>query len=110
DAVPILARSVALHAVGSRARLDRISNVIGAARILLVLDNFEHVLGAEPQIAELLLLCPALKVLITSRTALRSRWEHEYPVLPLAVPDKNSQTTLETLAQVPSVALFIQRA
>ena len=110
DVVPILARSLGLHDIGSRARLDRISNLISTARTLLVLDNFEHILGAEPQIAELLLVCPALKVLVTSRTALRSRWEHEYPVLPLALPDANSKATIETLTEVPAVALFIQRA
>lgn len=55
--------------------------------LLLVLDNFDHVLGAAPLVAELLAGCPGLRVLVTSRIPLRLRCEHRVPVPPLGVPD-----------------------
>jgi predicted ATPase/DNA-binding CsgD family transcriptional regulator len=81
--------------------------------LLLVLDNFEHVSSAAHEIEEVLLACPQIKVLITSRVALHILGEHEFPVLPLLLPD------LRTLSQVPTgdipdcyaaIALFMQRA
>jgi predicted ATPase len=57
--------------------------------MLLVLDNFEHLLAAAAEVAELLSACPNLVMLATSRTPLRVRGEHEYPVQPLPVPDLN---------------------
>jgi predicted ATPase/DNA-binding CsgD family transcriptional regulator len=78
--------------------------------LLLFLDNFEHLMTAAPQIAQLLGMCPRLKVLVTSRAALRISGEHEYPVAPLSLPDLKSTPDLELLAQVPAVALFMQRA
>jgi predicted ATPase len=77
--------------------------------MLLLLDNFEQIVAAGPLVAELLSACPRLKTLVTSRAALHLRWEREFPVPPLAVPDLD-QTTPELLAQSPSVDLFIQRA
>jgi predicted ATPase/DNA-binding SARP family transcriptional activator len=67
-----------------------------AKRLLLILDNFEHVLAAAPLIAELLAACPALMVLVTSRAALAIRAEQQF--------------TLEPLADADAVQLFLQRA
>ena len=58
--------------------------------LLLVLDNFEHLLSAAPLVADLLSACPRLKVLATSRSALRVRGEREYHVQPLGVPNINN--------------------
>ena len=80
------------------------------APMLLVLDNFEHLLQAAPTVAELLAMAPNLKILVTSRAALHVYGEHEFPVPPLALPDSRSQPTVETLSQCPAVALFVQRA
>jgi predicted ATPase len=52
-----------------------------------VLDNFEQVLAAGIDVAELLGACPRITALVTSRAALRLRWEHEFAVPPLALPD-----------------------
>ncbi|HEX6655801.1 MAG TPA: LuxR C-terminal-related transcriptional regulator [Candidatus Limnocylindria bacterium] len=79
-------------------------------QLLVVLDNFEQVLAAAPQLAELLAACPGLKLLVTSRTRLRLRWEHIVPLLPLAVADPEMPPTVENLAAVPAVALFVERA
>ncbi|PYX28432.1 MAG: hypothetical protein DMG77_15680 [Acidobacteria bacterium] len=80
------------------------------APMLLVLDNFEHLVQAVPTVAELLVLGPNLKIMVTSRAALRVYGEHEFPVPPLALPDSRSTRPVEVLSQYPAVALFVQRA
>ncbi|MCC6314903.1 MAG: protein kinase, partial [Thermomicrobiales bacterium] len=88
---------------------DLIARIRGD-RLLLVLDSFEHLLAAAPLVAELLLACPRLTVLVTSRRRLRLSGEHEFPVPPLAVPNPDDLSTVERLADVPSVRLFVDRA
>ena len=78
--------------------------------VLLVLDNFEHVLPAAALVAELLAGCPHLNVLITSRTVLHLRGEHDLALAPLALPDLTHLPPPTTLAGVPAVALFLARA
>jgi predicted ATPase/transcriptional regulator with XRE-family HTH domain len=78
--------------------------------ILLVLDNFEHVLRAAPLISDLLVAARHLKVLVTSRAVLRLYGEHEFEVPPLALPDLKRLPPPAELAQAPAVALFIERA
>ena len=77
---------------------------------LLVLDNFEQVIAAASLVADLLAACPQLKVLATSRSALRLRAEHEYAVAPLAVPGTASQVPAAGLHEYAAVELFVQRA
>src|SRR5207253_9329104 len=79
------------------------------APMLLLLDNFEHLVQAAPTVAELLVMGPNLKILVTSRAALHVYGEHEFPVPPLAMPDSRSMPPVELL-QYPAVALFVQRA
>jgi predicted ATPase/DNA-binding XRE family transcriptional regulator len=83
---------------------------LGERQVLVVLDNFEQVLAAAVQLASLLAACPGLKLLVTSRARLRLRWEHTLPLAPLAVPAAEEPQTLETLAAIPAVALFVDRA
>ncbi|MGH7519539.1 MAG: tetratricopeptide repeat protein [Gemmatimonadales bacterium] len=78
--------------------------------LLLILDNFEQVLPAAPDVAGLLAACPRLKVLATSRAALRLSAEHEFPVPPLAHPDPDRLPPSDALAAYPAVALFVDRA
>ena len=78
--------------------------------ILLLLDNFEHLIQAAPMVAGFLAMGPNLKILVTSRSALRVYGEHEFPVPPLAMPDSLSKPSLEVLSQFPAVALFVERA
>jgi predicted ATPase/predicted Ser/Thr protein kinase len=80
------------------------------APMLLLLDNFEHLIQASPVVAELLATAPNLKILVTSRAALHVYGEHEFPVPPLALPDSKSMPSLEALSKCPAVALFVQRA
>jgi predicted ATPase/DNA-binding XRE family transcriptional regulator len=76
---------------------------------LLVLDNFEHVLDAAAEVAGLLTACPGLTVLVTSRAPIRVRVEQEYPLRPLTLPDLSQIPTLEEVASVSSVRLFLER-
>src|SRR5207248_4117916 len=78
--------------------------------LLLLLDNFEQVVAAAPQLANLLAFCPQLHVLVTSRAVLRIQGEYEFMVSPLAVPDLQQLPTNEELAQIATVSLFLQRA
>jgi predicted ATPase len=80
------------------------------APILLLLDNFEHLIQAAPMVARLLAIGPNLKILVTSRAALHVYGEHEFPVPPLALPDALAMPPIEVLAQYPAVALFVARA
>ena len=80
------------------------------APLLLLLDNFEHLMPAAPTVAELLAIGPNLKIMVTSRAALHLYGEHEFPVLPLAMPDALALPPLEALSQYSAVALFVQRA
>jgi predicted ATPase len=79
---------------------------------LLVLDNFEQVAKAAPDLTELLTACPQVKILVTSRAALHIQGEHEVVVPPLGLPEREHIELLECTALVhyPAIALFLQRA
>ncbi|MEZ4668564.1 MAG: LuxR C-terminal-related transcriptional regulator [Anaerolineae bacterium] len=77
--------------------------------ILLILDNFEHLLVAAPEVSELLAAAPHLKVMATSREPLHLYGEHEYAVPPLDLPDFNHLNP-RALADCESTALFMQHA
>jgi predicted ATPase len=76
---------------------------------LLVLDNFEHVVAAVSDAIQLISASDQLKVIVTSRAALRAYGEYEYPVPPLALPDR-TMASAGILASSPAVALFLERA
>ena len=95
---------------GTRSPLEALVEYLRERRSLLLLDNFEQVVDAAPQVAALLDQCPRLQVLVTSRQVLRLQAEREYPVAPLDVPAEDTAAA-RVLAQVPSaVQLFVQRA
>src|SRR5215813_3387733 len=77
---------------------------------LLVLDNFEQVLPAARDVLELLIACPRTKALVTSRAAINVRGERSFPLAPLALPAPAQLDSLDVLLQVPTVALFVDRA
>jgi class 3 adenylate cyclase len=86
---------------------EAIERFLSPKRSLLVLDNFEHLLPAAPLVSELLATCGALKVLATSRAALRLRPERRSRVEPLALPA--SDDPAEVVASA-AAALFLERA
>jgi predicted ATPase/transcriptional regulator with XRE-family HTH domain len=79
-------------------------------QVLLVPDNFEHVVEAATEVAILIESCPNLTMLATSRAPLRTRGEQEYPIPPLRVPERSLAPDLEAVARAPAVELFVQRA
>ncbi|MBI3241513.1 MAG: hypothetical protein HYZ49_04380 [Chloroflexi bacterium] len=105
--MPTVAQSLGLWQSGEAAPLERLKLHLFGQQ-LLVLDNFEQVLAAAPHLAELLIACPELKVLVTSRSLLRLTGEHEFAVPPLPIPTLNSP--ISNLQSFPSVQLFLTRA
>ena len=110
-----------------RPAIDTIREGLQARHVLLVLDNFEHVTPAADQVGALVRHLPQLKILVTSRVALRLTGEREYPVPPLSLPgngsgprprahvsSSNGQGTtdhaIEDLISHAAVALFVDRA
>ena len=100
----------------SRPLLEQIKIVLHDLSILLILDNFEQVMTARSIIADLLLACPQLKVLVTSRVMLHLRAEHLFDVPSLPLPDQKLLSHLEYLPDMTklfdyaAIALFVQRA
>jgi predicted ATPase/transcriptional regulator with XRE-family HTH domain len=89
-------QALGLAEAGDGSALEVVAAHCQDRHVLLLLDNFEHVLASGPELVELLDRCPDLQALVTSRTALRVRLEHDFAVPPLR--------------SAPSVALFVERA
>lgn len=112
---PALVPTAVAQALGITERTGQscvaaLTEALHARRLLLVLDNFEHVLATAPLVARLLANAPGLVVIVTSRAALRIGGEHEVLVPPLALPPLDPLPELEELALSPAVQLFIARA
>jgi predicted ATPase/class 3 adenylate cyclase len=107
---PAIAGVLEVKESAGHSLTDALRHYLSEKRVLLVLDNFEHVISASTQVSRLLAACPDLKVLVTSRVPLRLSGEHEYPVPPLALPDPKHLPPLEQLTQYEAVRLFIERA
>jgi predicted ATPase/class 3 adenylate cyclase len=105
-----VAETLGVKETGDQPLKEILKDYLHERRLLLVLDNFEQVLGAAPTVTELLTAAPGLKVLATSRTPLRLYGEKEYAVPPLSVPDVRHLPDLKTLSQYEAVRLFIERA
>src|SRR5258708_3470430 len=108
--VPTIAEALVIREESGQALLERLVEHLRQRQLLLLLDNFEQVVSAAEQVAALLIACPHLKVLVTSREVLHVRAEHEFPVLPLAVPDPDHLPDLAALSHQAAVALFLQQA
>src|SRR5687767_8801154 len=108
--LPAVAETLGVRETGEQPLDETLKDYLSERRMLLVLDNFEQVLGAAPAVTELLAVAPGLKVLATSRTSLRLYGEHVYPVPPLSLPDLKLQPPLERLTQYEAVGLFVERA
>jgi predicted ATPase/DNA-binding CsgD family transcriptional regulator len=108
--VPAIAEALAIQERSGRSLLERLTEELRQRQMLLLLDNFEHVVSAAEQVATLLAECPLIKVLVTSREVLHVRAEHEFPVPPLSVPDLHHLPDLAILSHQAAVALFLQQA
>ena len=95
---------------GDRPPLEVAVDHLADRSILLVLDNFEHLLLAATTVTDLLARCPRLKVLVTSRAPLMVSGEQEFPVPPLDLPDVAAARSVEVLCRFEAVRLFAERA
>ncbi len=105
-----VASALGLQRWAEQPLLETVSAFISKRRMLLVLDNCEHVLGACADLADsLLATAPALSILATSREPFDVAGEQVYPVATLSLPDPND-VSLESVAQSESAQLFVERA
>ncbi len=108
--VHAIARAVGVREPGAEPLLKRLVRSLRARDLLLVLDNFEHLLSGAGQLAELLTGSTQPKILVTSRAPLQLRWEHQSPVPPLELPDLDHLTASDGPERYSAVALFVDRA
>lgn len=101
-AMPTVARALSIPEVAGRDVRDSLADHLRDKRLLLVLDNFEHLLGAAAELGDLLSAARGLKALVTSRSPLRLYGEREFPVPPLGLEAANGDP--------PAVRLFVERA
>ena len=107
---PAIAQHLGVREEAGQGMIGRLAGRLAGRRLLLIVDNFEHVLTASSAIAALLAACAGPKILVTSRAPLRLRGEQEYPVHSLPLPDVGRLPPLDRLAAAGAVALFVQRA
>ncbi len=105
-----VAETLGVRETGEQPLFESLKEYLHDRRLLLLLDNFEQVLGAALTVTELLAGAHGLKVLATSRTSLRLYGEHVFPVPPLTLPDLERPPPLERLTQYEAVGLFVERA
>ena len=106
--IPTIIGTLGLPESRDRSPFEHLEAYLREKHLLLLLDNFEHLLPAASQLAELLAACPQLKVLVTSRATLHVHGEYEFAVPPLTVPDLRALPANETLSQLAAVELFVQ--
>ena len=104
-----IAQPLGVKDAGGRPVLDILKDHLADKRILLVLDNFEQIVDAAPQISELLAVAEGLKMLVTSRFLLHITAEREFVVPPLSPPDEGV-ASFENLKRNDAVQLFSERA
>ena len=108
--IPAIARALDIYDTGKQPLLDTLISFLVEKHMLLVLDNFEHLISAASQLSHLLRYAPFVKMLVTSRTKLSVQGENEYSVAPLSVPDVQQGSGVEDLSNYASIELFVQRA
>jgi predicted ATPase/DNA-binding XRE family transcriptional regulator len=108
--VPTVAASLGLRETDGRGPRESLHAYLRAKRLLLVMDNFEHVVSEAAEVAGLIEACPEIVVLATSRAPLLIRGEQVYPVQPLALPLSTQDPTEEEVLGTPSGRLFAESA
>ena len=107
-----IAQALGMRETGNQSPQESLKEYLSGLDLpmLLLLDNFEHLVSAAPVVAQMLTTGPKLKVVVTSQAPLHVYGEHEFPVPPLALPDLKSIPAVEVLSRLPAVALFVERA
>jgi predicted ATPase/class 3 adenylate cyclase len=107
--LPAIGRALGLREVNAGSLVQQIHSLLAERETLLILDNFEHLLGSAAVVANLL-GGSEVELLVTSRAPLRVQGEHEYLVPTLLLPDHSQRTNAAALATNEAVALFVDRA
>jgi predicted ATPase/DNA-binding CsgD family transcriptional regulator len=113
--LPTLARAVGLRDSGERPLFDVVGDILQQRRLLLILDNMEHLAEAAPLFSTLLATCPSVTALFTSRVLLHLSGEHTFPVSPLALPEaprslRATRHAVAGIARADAIQLFVERA
>lgn len=109
DAIRAIAGELGIADPGTQGDLTTTVQALTGRAVLLVLDNFEHLLPARDLVVRLLESAPLLRVIVTSRSPLRIPGETELPVGPLAFPEDARSFTVERFDDYPALDLFAQR-
>jgi predicted ATPase len=107
--LPTLASAIGVQEVADRHLGESVIAYLRPRRMLLLVDNFEHLLGGATVITDVLESCPNVSALCTSRQPLGVRGEHEFAVQPLQLPPVDHSTPPDVLVNCASVVLLAQR-
>jgi predicted ATPase/class 3 adenylate cyclase len=105
-----IVRAVGLTGTADDKPVDILRQQLRDRQMLLVLDNFEQIIDAAGGVVDLLQICPQVKVLVTSREALRVRGEHLLPIPPLSFPDAGQPLSVDSAVAHEAIWLFVERA
>ncbi|MBA3694597.1 MAG: protein kinase, partial [Acidobacteria bacterium] len=108
--ISTIAQPLGVKEAGGKPILEVLKDYLRDKQMLLVVDNFEQVIEAAPQIAELLSAANRLKILITSRSLLRLSAEREFIVPPLSLPSESKYVSVDELSNYEAIKLFVERA
>ncbi|HET8853280.1 MAG TPA: NB-ARC domain-containing protein, partial [Ktedonobacteraceae bacterium] len=107
---PAIAQTLGLQDIEEHLLFGSLKAFLRRKHLLLLLDNFERVLAAAPTLVELLVACPSIKMLVTSRAVLHVEGEYEFALPTLSLPDAHHLPAHEELPRYGAVELFVQRA
>lgn len=102
-----VAQTVGAPELAGRSAIEALCEHLRDKKLLLLIDNFEQLLAAAPQLSDLLGAAPAVKILATSQSPLHLHGEHEFPVAPLPLPQSDR---VHEIRATSAVALFVERA
>ena len=105
----VIAGALGVIEASTESLLNTLKRALTPRELLLLIDNFEHVIEAAPLVSAILAAAPRVKALVTSREPLRLAGEQEYPVPPLTTPIADA-VSVQNLAESEAGALFVQRA
>jgi predicted ATPase/DNA-binding SARP family transcriptional activator len=108
--LPLIAETLGIREQPGQPLLASVQDYLRPKRLLLLLDNFEHVMGAAPLALELLRYAPGLQIVATSRAVLHLYGEQEIPVAPLPLPELADRPSAEEIARCAAVTLFTTRS
>ena len=104
-----IVRTLGIFESGDQSLMEALKRALGQRKMLLILDNYEHLISAGSVVTELLASAPNIKILVTSREDLRVKGEHIYTMPPMLLPESTTDDP-DVVEATESVALFVQQA